>query len=706
MPDQTETPAAPGDDAKPIVSGTAKYWREIERYEKATTEWKEEGEQIVNVYLDGNRESGSTTRRFALLWSNVETLKPATYAKVPVVICSRRFKDKDQTGRIAAEILERCANTTFDLYNVDETLRMVRDDRLLPGRGQAWVRYEARFNTIEAKGEEGKEGYEPGYDKLAGEKACVDYVHWQDFGHNVAKTWSDVWLTWRRVYKDKEEIEERFGEEKAEKLSYTAKPPDEKSESSTPKAVVYELWDKRDGKVCWLSKEFREFLEEPSKPPLNFRDFFPCPEPCFATKTSKSLIPTPDYRYYKDQAKEINDLTAKIDNLTKWLILKGFIASGPSSEGKDSMDALLKASSNEVVLVEVESWAGFAEKGGAGKMIEWLPLDQILTALKGMIEAREQLIQDVYQITGISDVLRGQTDPNETLGAQELKAQSGSRRVRNSKDEVARFAKDIAGLTVEVIAEMFQPQTLAAMSGMKYVSPEEKQQMMMAAQQQQPMQGQPGAQQAPQPQQQPQMESPSGMMFDDSVVALLRDDRERGFRIDIETDSTVQLDEDAEKQRRVEFMEAVGGFLEKSIPMLQMAPELTPMAKEMLLFTARGFRAGRNLEDVIDKSLEAVVQRSSQPQPDPKQQQMQQEMMQSKAEHEQKMQFDAQRMQFDQVKHQQELQQNQQEFEQTLAMKKTQGEQSIELKKQAAKAKPAPANGKGGSPQPDRKSVV
>jgi hypothetical protein len=46
------------------------------------------------------------------------------------------------------------------------------------------------------------------------------------------------------------------------------------------------------------------------------------------------------------------------------------------------------------------------------------------------------------------------------------------------------------------------------------------------------------------------------------VIELLRDERTRGFRIEIETDSTVEPDEQAEKQRRVEFLEAVGNFHE------------------------------------------------------------------------------------------------------------------------------------------------
>ena len=190
-----------------------RYWKEIEAYNKAASDWVEQSNKIVKLYLDQTRTAYSP-RRFALLWSNIEVQKPAVYAKLPTMLCSRRYKDPAPVGRVAAELLESATNTTFDLYNADEVFRMVRDDRLLCGRGQAWVRYEAAFDQ-EGEGDNS-------YEKVAGEKVCVDYVSWQDFGHNVAGTWHDVWCVWRIVHKTHDEMEERFGTTVAEKVSYSA----------------------------------------------------------------------------------------------------------------------------------------------------------------------------------------------------------------------------------------------------------------------------------------------------------------------------------------------------------------------------------------------------------------------------------------------------------------------------------------------------
>lgn len=620
-----------GKEGKEPSARLRKYWREIEAYNKASEDWTEQANKIVKLYLDQHK-TASSPRRFALLWSNIETLKPSVYAKLPTVLCSRRYKDPHPVGRTAAELLERATNATFDLYRADEVFRMVRDDRLLAARGQAWVRYEADLNG----------------DKIKSERVCIDYVHWCDFGHNVAGVWKDVWLTWRKVYKNREDVEERFGEDIAEKLTYQKRVDGDSKEMSGGEllACIYEMWDKKRRKTVFVSRDCNEIMEE-GDPPLNFRDFFPCPEPCYGSKTGKSLIPTPDYRYYQDQANEIDDLTEKIANLTDFLIMRGFVPAGPSADGADAVRIMIQSlqssmTSNKNVFVPVESWVGFTEKGGAAKLIDWLPVEKVMQALQSAVDTRQQLIQDVYQITGISDILRGQTDAQETLGAQQLKAETGSRRISNAKDEVARFCRDVGQLVAEVIAEVFQPQTIADMTGFAY---DPMGQAVDPAQQgmpqpQQPMQPpgippmpgqppqmgapplQPGMPQPGMPQAMPmpgQPQSPSKQTFNDEVIQLLRNDRMRGFLIDIETDSTIQPDEDAEKQRRTEFVTGVGSFLKEAALIIPGAPSLVPMVSEMLLFLVRGFRAGRNLEEVIERSMNQLSAQMMQPKPpDPK----------------------------------------------------------------------------------------
>jgi hypothetical protein len=633
---QGEMPAA-----DPMV---ARYWREIERYERACSDWHEEGDEIIKVYLDENRQANSSQRKFALLWANVQTLMPAVYVKPPTLVCSRRHKDKDPIAKVCAEIMERCSNTTFDLYNVNEVFRMVVEDRLLPGRGQAWVRYEADIESYDdEEGEPDEDGNLPKREKLKSEKVCADHVPWDEFGHNVSRTWStDVWLVWRIVWKTKDEVTELFGAKAANMLTYNDKAPGSKQGGGSSKddpddrCKIYELWDKKRGIVSWMGKGCQQMLDS-GPPPLKFRDFFPCPEPCYATKTSKSLIPRPDYRYYRDQAKEINDLTEKIGNMSTWLTMKGFIPNGPSTLA-DPIEEAVRDKSNNDLIVGVDSWSEFTERGGAKGLIDWLPIDMVVKAIEASRNVRAQMIQDVFQITGISDILRGQTDPDETLGAQELKAQTGTRRLRNTKDVVANFCRDVGRLMAEVIAEKFEPTTLAAMSGYKYVP---MQMMGMQPNMMQPqtmpmllppggLQGQimpPGMPMPPMqghnggPPMQGEDDADPELVFDDRHIELLRSDQMRNFRIDVETDSTIQADENAERQGRVEFVTALTQLLEKIGMVLQppAPPPLMPMLSEATLFLTRGFRAGRSMEESIEngfKKLQQGMQQQAQ-QPNP-----------------------------------------------------------------------------------------
>jgi hypothetical protein len=563
---------ATGAGQTPAQKACARWLKEIARAEKQRQAWQLRAEEILRLYRKQTSDFGKP-RRFAMLWANTEVMKPAVYARPPVPQVSRRFKDRDPVGRLAAEILER--NTAFELerMNIDAVLRNCRDDLLLPGRGTAWVRYEADTDATGVKAE----------------RVQVDYVHWKCFLHSPARTWEEVWWVAREGYFSKDELESRF-KLKERNLELSLDHSEKKSDGSgetnpqkdaEAKATVYEIWDRKGRKVCFIAKGCKEPLGE-SEPFLDLTEFWPCPRPLFSNLTTDTLIPVPDYAYYQDQAEEIDDLTARIGKLTQSLKLVGFYAAGDKNAA-----AIEKAleSGVENRVIPVESWAVFQEKGSGGGLA-WLPVRDVAVVLKECIALRNQLIQDVYQITGLSDIQRGATDPDETAAAQELKAQWGSMRIRDRQKDMARFARDLVHMIAEILAERFDAMRLVETANMMPQDPEKMQETTAA-------------------------------------VQLLRNERLRSFRIDIETDSTIQPDENAEKQRRTEFVTAVGTLFQQAVPVVQQVPEMAPLIGEMITFTVRGFRAGRMLEDQIEQTMTAIQQRIAQmmqqgPPPDPK----------------------------------------------------------------------------------------
>jgi hypothetical protein len=631
---------------KAEIPYSAPWWlAQITRYEKDFEQWMRAGDKLLKLYARQKETDGQ--RRFAMLYANTEVLKPSIYSRPPVPQVSRRFKDRDPIGRKAAELLERSSSYELERQNIDATLRSCRDDLVLPGRGTVWVRYEADIG-------EGEE--------IKAERVPVDYVNWRDFGHLPARVWAEVPAVWRAVYYDRSEAEREFDKEIAKKLSYTHKPrasgdDDKKETNARAKAKCYEIWCRTTRKQYIVSKEVDEFLRPEGPPPLDFEHFYPCPRPVYSLVTTDNLIPTPDYKHYQDQAQEIDDLTARIGKLTDSLKLVGFYPAGAGDTSTAIEKALDPGVENK--LIPIESWATFAEHGGSNAIV-WLPIKDVAETIRACVELRTQLIQDVYQISGISDILRGATDPNETASAQQLKSQWGSVRIKDRQQGMADFARDITRLVCEVIAERFEPQRVIQMANMELQPPPPPQP---------PMPGQ-------QPQPDPAMQEYQAKLQEiEQAFALLKDEKLRGFRIDIETDSTIQPDEDAEKQRVNEFLTAVGGFMQQAFPLVQAAPELMPMMSEILLFTARRYRAGRTLEDAIEQSVEGLQNKmreaKANPPPNPEMEKVKMEAEAKKAE-----------IAMKQESHQQEMAFERQKDQDKLAMEREKNAQAVQANQQ------------------------
>jgi len=491
-------------------------------------------------------------------------------------------------------VLERAVSYGLDVYDFESVMKAAVMDRLLPGRGQAWVRYVPTFGPAQ----EDPAGGEP-FKPVTYEEVRCDYVFWRDFLHSPARNWQEVWWVAKRAYMSESEMTERFGAEVAKKVPRTHKPDSVSDDGATKtseanKAVVWEIWHKPKKEVVWIADGYGELLDK--QPPLvNLRDFWPCPKPLYATTTTDSLIPVPDYAEYQGQADEIDEMTLRISVLVKGLKLVGVYDA--SAKGLERM--LTEGVENE--LIPVESWAAFKEKGGMTGAVEWMPIKEVAEVLLALYQAREAAKKDLYEITGISDIVRGQGDASETATAQRIKGKFATLRLDDMQKDVARFARDLVRIKAEIIAETFSPETLSAMTGLPAM-PEQPEMPQDPMQAQQVMAGY-----------QAKVQKAQGEF--QAAVELLRNDAMRSFRVDIETDSTVEPDEQAEKEARVEMLESMGVFMEKAVLIGQQAPQMMPVLGEMMLFALRGFKAGRTLEATFEEAMETIREQANQPPP-------------------------------------------------------------------------------------------
>ena len=181
------------------------------------------------------------------------------------------------------------------------------------------------------------------------------------------------------------------------------------------------------------------YILDEDDPHLELQNFFPCPKPAYGAVQRGSLIPVPDVLQYKDQFDEINLLTGRIHALSDAVEVKGFYPAG-GAEMADAIQAAVPAKTPGRLLVPIANWAAF---GGTKEVIIWLPIDMIATTITALVALRKQIIEDIYQIMGLSDIMRGATDPNETLGAQQTEAQYGTSRIRDKQKEMVRMARDL-----------------------------------------------------------------------------------------------------------------------------------------------------------------------------------------------------------------------------------------------------------------------
>lgn len=582
-------------------SSTVAFWcNHIDQYNKDTQSWVSKSKKIIKRYKDDRGETGRSANKFNILWSNVQTLSPALYDKQPNPNIDRRFQSDDKLGTVSAQVLERAVSFFIESDEFNDVMRQVVLDRLLPGRGTAWVRYEPHFVTkpitsgpdgVQVSDDQDDADESQVEEELEREDVVIDYVHWQDFGHTWAKTWQEVRAVWRIVPMSRKELIKRFGEEIGSQVPMDASKKDDNTPDDYKRAFVYEIWDKETETVYWICKDYKDVLDE-REDPLKLTGFFPCPKPIYATITNDNLIPTPDYVLYQDQARELDDLTGRIGVLVKALRVAGvYDASAPA------LSQLLSGEA-ENKLIPVEQWAIFGEKGGLKGVIDFLPIKEIADVLIGLYEARDRTKQELYEVTGISDIIRGATNPNETLGAQELKGKYAGLRMGAMQGDVARFARDIVRMFAEIIAEHFSLETIKEISGFDLFTEQEK---AMAIQ----------AQQMGMPVNIPNMKEKLDNPTWEQIIGLLKNNTARKFRISIETDSTIKQDQDAEKQARTEFLTAAGGFIQQAVQIPN--PELAPLLMEMLRFGIKGFKVGREMETIFDVAMKDIREKAEQP---------------------------------------------------------------------------------------------
>jgi Tfp pilus tip-associated adhesin PilY1 len=273
--------------------------------------------------------------------------------------------------------------------------------------------------------------------------------------------------------------------------------------------------------------------------------------------------------------------------------------------------------------------------------IDLLPLDTIASTLLQCYQAQANIKGQIFEITGIADIIRGSTQASETATAQQIKGQYAGLRLRFMQEGVSLFASELLRIKAQIVCSKFQPQTILAYAAADQFSAEDQQLIPQALQ-------------------------------------LLENNPLRSFRIEVAEDSLVQLDEQQLKQDRVEFLTAIGNFMREALPVGQSTPELVPMLMALVKFGVTGFKQARPIEGIIDTALQQLTQKAAQnaanPQPSPEEQKIQAQQQAAQAELQAKQAAEQARMQADI-----QIEQMKAQFAQQLEASKQQHESNMKI---------------------------
>lgn len=545
----TDTPPKAEARAKRDYRALGQIWlKRINAQRKREQEWRDAAKRAEDAYK-GKRNSA-----FPIIFANVETVVPALISTPPVPdIRPRHYatSDQDPVAMVASQILERGISTATDDGKILREMERCAQDAYTAGRATVQVAMEKR------------NGY-----------ACIVWreVPWSSLIVGPCARWEDApWISIEEAV-SADAIEDMRDAESKRLLDASAQDTSEREDDGEDKGTrsIYAVWDKRAREVVTLttSGEVIRIQEDP----FNLPDFYPVARPVQPIELTTNNIPICPQALYEQQAIELATIQRRINGLVTALRAVGIVI---GSEAADALNRLKDAEDGTLVPISVEGAA--AGTGDVRSAIQWVPLSEIVAALQGLYQARQDTKALIYEISGISDVIRGESDPNETATAQGIKNQWGSLRIKRLQMTLEDHARELFSIAAHMMATSFEVADLAEISASDPANPD----FLAAA---------------------------------DWLSQGLKD-----TRIDVESGSTSRADLGEAKQEMEGFLTAAAGYFQTVFPLGQMVPEAAPSLILIFRQFSRYFKLGRQVEDAIDQFsasiAQGVAQQAQQPKP-------------------------------------------------------------------------------------------
>lgn len=495
---------------------------------------------------------------YNIFWSTIETMKPFLYFKQPRPYIERSNKTASAVENAACEILSKALAWDLEKFDFDSVVKYARNDFLISGCGIIWERYRPEFKKLSSPSEKESE-----VEIKSSEKVISEYVNPEQFLADCDKVgiWEDVTWIARKIFMTKQEAIDTFGEKNCLELVKYGEQDYQNKET-----CIYEIWDKNSRKVYWLSKEKDSDFLKVIDDPFHLSGFFPCPKPIFATLTNDSIIPVPDYCLIKELLSELNGINSRMR-----LTMQALKVSGAYD---NSFPELAGIFNKDVTLVAAKDFQRLKDAGGLRGILDFIPIEQYVTALQQLATRRQDIITQIYEVTGVSDIMRGNSDAGETATAVAKKTNFGTLRNQDRQNDMQRFIKDLFCIKAEIICELFSKDTLVG-----FLSPDKRQNKALA----------------------------------DAAVALLKNEKMRGMLLEVETDNVFNADEEAVKT--LNGVKTLGDLINAALPVVSQQPLLLPLYRAMIEAVCVSLPQARSFENVLEKVFNDISKDLNEPEP-------------------------------------------------------------------------------------------
>ncbi len=520
--------------------------------------------QTVRDTREYYRDAKSVRQRqgkYNIFWSTVETLKPFLYFKQPKPYVERNFKSGGRAERLACKILEKALLWDLGQFDFDSVIKYARNDFLISGTGIVWEQYKPRFEQFRNPAGAGCP-----VEIKTSEKVESVYVSPEYFLADCEKVgiWEDVSWIAKKIFMSKQDAVGIFGEEAAAPLIKEGE-----KDYRSREICVYEVWDKTSRRVLWVSKECPSHFLKVLDDPLHLSGFFPCPKPIFATLTNDSIIPVPDYMMIKEMLNELDGINNRMR-----LIMQSLKVSGCYDNAFPELAGILH---KDVTLVSVNDFQRLKDSGGLRGIIDFMPIEQYVGALEQLSKRRQDVIAAIFDVTGVSDIMRGTSNAAETATAVTQKTNFGTLRNQDRQNDMQRFIRDLFRIKAEIICEQFAPETLLG-----FLSAEE-----------------------------------AALPEAQTAVHLLKTEKIRGMLFGVENDAS--FNQEREHEKSLSGIKTISELIASALGTVSVQPLLLPLYRQMIETAAAALPKTRPFESVLEKvfaDVEAELFKPETPQPD------------------------------------------------------------------------------------------